>query len=355
LRIQGAKILFHSPYCRNYGNDDWKNVETSLFSLRKLDYERALRLEKRIKDTSANSFPKLIEFVDEGELPEVDDTSSVLNLAIGSNCYDRQLAIQKTGLGTGRTKIYISNKMFSLLDKINRTGILLHELLLEDYLQFGSDFKRNKKGEILTSPISFLNYLIFSSIYEEKNSHLEYLNILKENNLLFFSEVVFNLQGNLYKISKTDLLAQYPVITATFLKRDNFFRNTEYLEIDYMQDDRRGKTRFSLTPGSRLTLSLSDFSFKEAKIVGAFEIQSSLFEGRTIQNIKIENSNEAYLKFFNGTNVHELTLFKNSDFYCNSIEYGDELKMRKVVELPEVVFYLSSPEYISPCNLILSN
>lgn len=347
-----SSYKFNPPEYKS--DDDWSNIKTALFLLSRIDYERAERLEKRIDDPSSNSFPKLIEFVEEGELPEVDDASSVLNLAAGSNCYDRQLAVQKSGLGVGRVKIFISNKIFNRLDKVNRVGILLHELLLEDYLSYGSNFKRNAQGKILTNSIRFLNYLFVSNIYEGTHSYLEYLNILKENNLLYFNEIVFNLQGHLFKISKAHLANQYPIITATHLIRyEHLRRNSEYLELNYKDDHRRGHTRFSLNPNSTLTISLSDYTFKEAKILGPFEIHSSIFEGRTIQTIFIRNSNESYLKFFRGTNVSELTLLKNSDFYCESKDSDDKTSFRKTIEKPNQVFNLSSPEYINPCDRIL--
>ncbi len=326
----------------------WKNAETVLFNFSRLDHEMATRLETRLN----GSFKDSIRFVEEGELPEVDDASSILNIAAGSNCYDRQLAVQKSGLGVGRYTIFIARNLFEALDIVNKTGILLHELLLEDYLKNGKHFKKNSSGKVLTNPIRYLNYLMVSSIYEGKNKYYEYLNLLYSQDLLYFEEVVFNFQGHLFKISNSDFLKNYPEITATNLKKYQQYPDASYLELNYMDSDLRGKTSFSINPNSTLTFDLEKNKLIRATIVGDYEVNSSIFEGQKTQHLTIQNSQRSDIKFFQGMVVSELRIFKNSRLQCESKYDGDKNSFSREVESSDITIQLSSPEYIYSCDII---
>ncbi len=326
----------------------WKNAKTVLFNFSRLDREMATRLENRLN----GSFKESIRFVEEGELPEVDDASSILNIAAGSNCYDRQLAVQKSGLGPERYTIFIARNLFDVLDGVNKTGIILHELLLEDYLRNGKRFKKNSSGKILTNPIRYLNYLMVSNIYDSKNKYYEYLNFLYSQDLLYFEEVVFNFQDHLFKISRSKLLKNYPEITATHLKKYRYDRDFSYIDLDSMDSDLRGKTTFSINPNSTLTLSLEKNKIIQATIFGDFEVNSSVFEGQKTQHLIIQNSQQSNIKFFQGTVISELRLFKNSRFQCESKNYDDKYSFSQDVESSDVTVQLSSPEYIYTCDII---
>jgi hypothetical protein len=242
--------------------------------------------------------------------------------------------------------------LFDGLDSVNKTGILFHELLLEDYLKYGDNFKRNSQGKILTDPIRYLNYLIVSDFYENKNRNYEYLKFLHDRDLLYFDQITFNFQGHLFEINKKEFESQYPVITATHLYRYRPTNEFDYLEVDYLDSFLRGRTRFSIHPGSTLTLALDEHSLKQAKILGGFEIHSSIFQGRTTQTLLIRNSNEAYIKFYQGRVASELKLNKNSELYCKSRDYDDDDVFSQIVDFQKAIYELSSSEYIKPCGLI---
>ncbi|MDC1175694.1 hypothetical protein OAT67_09860, partial [Bacteriovoracaceae bacterium] len=106
-----------------------ESARKALESLSKVDHINYKKLKK-----DASLFMENAVFLEGIDLVDIQDSSHVV---IPKHCKIEQLSIMNIDHPTGRPKYTLNKDIWILLDKVNKAGLILHEIIYEMFLRMG--------------------------------------------------------------------------------------------------------------------------------------------------------------------------------------------------------------------------
>ena len=160
------------------GSDYKKIVLEIIERIKEIDFVRGSKMEERFLDKNFVSFPN------KSDVLKVNDSHSLLRVLNEKNCYEIQLAFQIRNPLPFQSKVLIAKFLFDQLSPQHQAGLIIHELLYEQDINFA--------GAVDSDKIRHLTYVVSSNFVTffddlENGFSEKWRRFLEQQNLNYFS------------------------------------------------------------------------------------------------------------------------------------------------------------------------